>query len=146
LLLLLQAVGWMGQFNALAASEKELADWKITEMAPGDLPADTDKAVAQTLADLGTRPDAAAGKVFRLARDPAAANTFMTAVRRLTFAKADEPHYYKYPVALFEDQRLVSPAWQPYILPATVYFVKDSSAPDSPVMQRARDAVRSLGR
>jgi hypothetical protein len=66
-------------------------------------------------------------------------------VRRPTFAKADEPHYYKFPAALFEDYRLVSPAWRPHVLAATVYYLKGPSDPDSPVMRRAREAVRALG-
>jgi hypothetical protein len=146
LLLLLQAVGWMGQFkNMIADNARGLRDRKITDLVPADLPADADKAVAETMADVTTRPDAAAGKVIRLAGGLATADAFMTAARRLVFAKADEPHYYKFPAALFEDCRLVSAAWRPHVLAATVYYLKAPDDPDSPVMRRAREAVRPLG-
>jgi hypothetical protein len=146
LLLLLQAVGWMGQFKELEVAEgKGLRDRKITEMVPGDLPADVEKAVAQTMADVKAKRDVAAAQAFSLGRDGAAADAFMTAVRRLIFAKGDEPHYYKFPAALFEDFRLVSPAWQPHVLAGTVYYLKGSTDPDSGVIQRAREAVRALG-
>jgi hypothetical protein len=145
LLLLLQAIGWLGQFKDLESSEgKGLRDRTIFDRAPADLPENTDQAVAQALADLAKGPELAAGKVFRLGEDMATASAFMTAVQRLIFAKADEHHYYKYPAALFEDYRLVSPAWRPHLLAATVYYMKGPTDPDSPVMQRAREAVRSL--
>jgi hypothetical protein len=145
LLLLLQAVGWMGQFKELETNEsKGLRDRKITDLVPAELPADAEKAVAETMADVPAKPEAAASKVFRLAQDPATAAVFKTTVRRLIFAKADEPHYYKYPAAIFEDCRLVSPEWQPHVLAAAPYYIKGPTDPDSPVMQRARDAVRSM--
>jgi hypothetical protein len=136
----------MGQFrNLMADNGKALRDRKITDLVPADLPADPEKAVAQAAADVTTRPDAAAGKVFRLAQDLATADAFMTAARRLVIAKANEPHYYKFPAALFEDCRLVSPAWRPHVLAATVYYLKGPDDPDSPVMRRAREALRPLG-
>jgi hypothetical protein len=145
LLLLLQAVGWMGQFKVLEEAEgKGLRDRKITEMVPGDLPADAEKAVAQALADVKTRRDAAASMACCLGQDRTAADAYMSAVRQLIFAKADEPHYYKFPAALFEDYRLVSPEWQPQILAGTVSYIKGPADPDSSVIQRAREAVRSL--
>jgi hypothetical protein len=100
--------------------------------------------VAQTIAHIGTKHDLAAGEAFHLGQDEASASALMTALRRLVFAKADEPHCYKYPAALFEDYHLVSPPWRPHVLAATVYYAKGPADPDSPVMQRAREAVRPL--
>jgi hypothetical protein len=145
LLLLLQAVGWMGQFNKVEnADGTGLRKRFVTDLAPADLAAKTETALPEALADVSTRRDLAASKVFRLGQDAVTAQAFMAAVRRLTFAKADEPHFYKYPAALFEDHRLVSPAWQPHLLAATVYYLKGPDAADSPVMRRTREAVRSL--
>ena len=153
LLLLLQAVGWMGQFKKTSSiREKNMPPRhvKITEFAPADIPADTDKAMAETFAEVSTNPDpaksdAAAGKAFRFARDPSTTGAFMRTAKRLIFIKGNEPHDYKYAAAVFEDYRLVSPEWQPHMLATAAYYLKGSTDPDSPLMQRAREAVRSLG-
>jgi hypothetical protein len=146
LLLLLQAIGWLGQFKSQEESDgKGLRDRKITDLVAADLPANTDEALAQTLAEVKTNRERAAGQVFRLGQDFTTADAFMNAVRRLIYAKADEPHYYKFPAALFEDYRLISPAWRSHLLAGTVYYIKGLNDPDSQVIQRAREAVRSLG-
>jgi hypothetical protein len=64
--------------------------------------------------------------------------------RRMVFAKGTDPHDYKYTAAIFEDYRRVSPAWRPHMLATAVYNLPGSSRPDSPLMQRAGEAVRSL--
>src|SRR5262249_45750040 len=53
LLLLLQAVGWMGQFKNLATTGRQgLRDQTITDLTPANLPRNPDQAVAQTLAEV----------------------------------------------------------------------------------------------
>jgi len=142
LLLLLQAVGWMGQFQAYTPQrEKEMRDLKITDLASAGPPEGDAPTPEKALADLPAKVDAAAEKAFHLGRQPAAAEAFMSAATRLVFAKSDEPHYYKYAAAVFEDFGLVSPEWRPHLLSLAVYYLKGSSQPDTPVIQRARQAL-----
>ncbi len=142
LLLLLQAVGWMGQFRKFAETRPEnLRKFSITDMEPA---APNDGGVAEALAAIPADPEASAARVFRLARDPAARQSFLAAALRLTSAKVNEVHYYKYLAALIEDIPLVSPDWQPHLLATTVYYVKGMNDPEPVPMKRAREALRSL--
>jgi len=47
-------------------------------------------------------------------------------------------------MAILEDQQLVNPAWRPHLLAATAYYLPPRTAPDSPLVQRARTAIREL--
>ena len=69
---------------------------------------------------------------------------YLAGALRLSSAKANEVHYYKYLAALIEDLPLVSPLWQPHLLATTVYYLKSSSDPDPVPMQQAKDALRTL--
>ncbi|MCI0628763.1 MAG: hypothetical protein L0387_45150 [Acidobacteria bacterium] len=141
LLFLLQAVGWMGQFRKWAETREEnLRRFPITDMEPS---ADTAQ-LAETFAGIPSNLDASAARVLRLARDLPARQAFLATALRLTLAKADEVHYYKYLAALIEDVPLLSPDWQPYFLAATVYYVKGSNDPEPTPMKRAREALRTL--
>jgi hypothetical protein len=144
-LLLLQAVGWMGQFRKWAETrEADLRPFAITDMEPSADTVPLDRAVTETFAGIPANLDASAARVFRLAPDLQARQAFLTAALRSTLAKADEVHYYKYLAAVFEDAPLVSPDWLPHFLAATVYYVKGSNDPEAAPMKRAREALRAL--
>lgn len=144
-LLLLQAVGWMGQFRKWAETRQEsLRPLLITDMEPSADTAQLDRTLAETFAGIPSKPDASAARVFRLAHDLPARQAFLAAALRLTLAKANEVHYYKYLAALIEDVPLVSSDWQPHLLAATVYYVKGSNDPEAGPMKRAREALRAL--
>jgi hypothetical protein len=144
-LVLLQAVGWMGQFRKWAETRQEnLRPVLITDMEPSADTAPLDHTLAETFAAIPLRPDTSAARVLRLARDLAARQAFIASALRLTLAKVNEVHYYKYLAALIEDVPLVSPDWQPHLLAATVYYVKGSNDPEPPPMKRAREALRAL--
>jgi len=136
-LLLLQAVGWMGQFRVFAESGKDgLRDLRITELEPAS------KASLEAIHS--AKPEAAAPQVFHIAADVQQRNKFLQNAIRHTLAKADEVHYYKYLVALIEDVPLASAEWQPHLLATTVYYLKGAMDPDSATMKRAREALRAL--
>ncbi|MBI3698290.1 MAG: hypothetical protein HY238_26060 [Acidobacteria bacterium] len=144
-LLLLQAVGWMGQFRTWAGTRQDsLRPFSITDMEPGGDAAPLDRTLTETFAGIPSNPDASAARVFRLAKDLPARQAFLAAALRLTSAKVNEVHYYKYLAALIEDVPLVSPEWQPHLLAATVYYVKGSNDPEPAPMKRAREALRAL--
>jgi hypothetical protein len=145
-LLLLQAVGWMGQFRTFAGSRPEdLRQLSILDLAPAEGGAPLDRTLTEIYAGLSTNPDDAAARVLRLAPDIQARRAYLAGALRLSSAKANEVHYYKYLAALIEDLPLASPAWQPHLLAATVYYLKSSSDPDPAPMKRAREAMRALG-
>jgi len=68
---------------------------------------------------------------------------FLREARRLICLKAKDAHEYKYPAAIFEDYRFVSQQWRPHSLAATVYYLLGSGKPDTLLVQRAREALRT---
>ena len=103
-LLLLQAVGWMGQYRTFAGVKPEnLRTFSITDLEPSSDTAPLDRTLAETFAGIPSKPDAAAARVFRLASELPARQAFMTTALRFTAAKINEVHYYKYLAALIED-------------------------------------------
>ena len=150
LLLLLQAVGWMGQFKTYAvAREPDLRPFHIAEMEPAAAPpqseaAPSEQVLAEALGEIPGKADAAAAKAFGLARNAETRQAFLAAAKRLVLHKADEAHYYKYAAALVEDIPLVSPQWQPHLTATLVYYLKGSKDPEPAAIQRAKEALRGL--
>jgi hypothetical protein len=144
-LLLLQAVGWIGQFRtAASARPDDLRELSILDLEPSVESAPLERTLTEIYDGLSTNPDDAAARVLRLAPDMQARRTYLAGALRLSSAKANEVHYYKYLAALIEDLPLVSPVWQPHLLAATVYYLKGSSDPEPVPMKRAREAARGL--
>jgi hypothetical protein len=82
--------------------------------------------------------------VVRIGADLSGRQAFLTTSLRLTAAKVNEVHYYKYLAALIEDVSLVSPRWQPHLMAAAVYYTKGSNEGEPAPMKRAREALRAL--
>jgi hypothetical protein len=145
LLMLLQAVGWMAQFRKAAEMrEQGLRHYSIADLEPGAGADSPEKALAEIFAGIPSQLDDSAGRVVRLAGNPAERQAFVTRALRYTVSKADEVHYYKYLAALVEDVPLVNTQWQPHLLAAMVYYLKGSDDPDSAAIKQAREALRSL--
>ncbi len=146
MLMLLQGIGWMCQFTSfMTATKKGLGKQQITDLGRVDVAADPGDAVGQLLGDVGKNAQAAASQAFTLGLRGEHVDLLVAEARRLVFLKNTDAHGFKYPVAVFEDYRRVSPAWRPHMLATATYYLSGSSRPDSPVMQRAREAVRQLG-
>ena len=130
----------MGQFRTWAGARPEnMRAFRITDMEPA-----SSVAVSEIFAGIPSNLDASAGRVFRLAADPAARREYLAAAMRLTLAKAGEVHYYKYLAALIEDVPLMSAEWQPHMLAATVFYVKGANDPETAPMRRAREVLGTL--
>ena len=150
LLILLQAVGWMGEFRNQMGSAG-LKDVRITHLTPGEIAPSEETAARDILAAAGHKPKSAdhiasvageaAPKAFRYAQQYPEPRAYFREARRQIFLKSSEEHEYKYPAAIFEDYRLVDPQWRPHLLAASVYYVWRSGMPDSPIMLRAREAI-----
>jgi hypothetical protein len=135
---LLQAVGWLAQFQTQAATFKQDSPrtFDIAALEPATRP-------STPFAELPAGPDQAAAQIMRLAADGQARDAFRSEAVRLTLAKADEVHYYKYLASIIEDVPLVSAAWQPHLLAATAFYVKGPADPDAAPMKRAREIMQA---
>ncbi len=145
LLLLLQAVGWMCQFRKFMGNQPQpLSDVKITELAGTEVGSTPEEGAEQILAKVSSDSAAAASAAFAYSQKFPVPEVFERSARQLIFRKAADPHHYKYAAAIFEDYDLVSPEWRPHLLATSVYYLRGSETPDSPLMQQVREAVRTL--
>lgn len=167
LLALLQAVAWTGDKTNSELSARSLRDIAIAHLPPPVVPpAAADKAVAEVFSRLpsrhyewdrsrgavltyGNRADAdeACREVFLLAKErPETASEFVRAAQSWLCQKASgDAHDYKYPAAIFEAARWVSPRWRPHLLAASVHFLHGEQSPDHPVILQARQALKKQG-
>jgi hypothetical protein len=145
LLFLLQGAGWIAQFRTWAQSrEPNLRTHPITEIEASREKESAEDTLEGAFANIGASADQAVPRVLRLAADPATRKAFVTRALSETIVKANEVHHYKYLAALVEDTTLVSPEWQPHLLAAMTYYGKGTNDKETPVMMRAREAVKGL--
>lgn len=143
LYLLLQAVGWMNQFANFMARDGAIGDFEISGLEGADLAEDPAAGASEILGLVSKDPARAARKAFQYAKLHADAPEFKRAARSLLFAKARESHDFKYAAAIFEDFSLVAPVWRPHMLATATYYLRGSSAPNSKVVERARDVLEA---
>lgn len=142
LLVLLQAVGWMGQFRAWAETRKEnVRTFAIDDMEPSLSTPESETSIADVFENLGSKLDDSAARAMRLAQTVEGQRALLTTATRLTLAKADEVHFYKYLAALIEDTPLVSAQWRPHMASTAIYYCKGSSDTEPTWTQRARAAL-----
>ena len=146
LLLLLQGIGWMSQFANFVSADPEFGDAKINELQETDIEGDPEHAANEILAAPSRDRVSAAQKALSYARRQPELTVFQRAAGRLLLSKGTDAHDYKYAAAIFEDYRLVSPQWRPHMLATAVYNLRGADQPDSKVVLRAREVVRSLSR
>ena len=151
LFLLLQAAGWMAHFaltGGLAGCPVFNPGTNLLELGPpapeAALPDDPAVAAESIVNAMASDRTAAARSAFAYATRHANQPALFSAARRLVFTRATDTHDYKYPAAAFEDIPTVSPAWRPHMLAASMLHIPSPTAPESPVVQRARDAVAGL--
>jgi hypothetical protein len=144
-LVLLQAVGWMGQFRTWAENRKDdISPVSIIDLEPSPADMESESKIAEMFADLAANPATSAPRVMRVARNVRAKRAFLATATRLTLAKADEVHYYKYLAALIEDTALVTSDWQPHLFAALPYYTKGSADPEPVWAKNARSALGGL--
>ena len=145
LLMLLQGVGWMCHFrNFMAGRPPGLADIKITEFEPVKTSPKPDEAAEEIFALIATDTPVAAAKAMSFAHNHPEPTAFAQIARRLIFRKGTDAHDYKYAASIFEDYHRVSPRWQPQMLATATYNLRGSTMPDSVIMRRAIEAIRTL--
>lgn len=169
LLILLQALGWMFHFRKTMSDFGWIREpLDITSMEGEKSGGTPDEAAAQILASLSFGPDrdpkqaiqwygigpeaycqrewlhGAARKAFSLAKVTDGRALVAPALRLLPMKAQSDPHRIKFPIAMLENARWVSPGWRPHVLAASVFAFQGSDAPDTPLMHQIREAVRSL--
>src|SRR5262249_9618656 len=165
LLALLQAVAWAA--GRTGSDLAELRDLKIAKLPVAPVAAKAEDVVAEVFTLLPSRTyrwdadakqavlgygerakaDEACRKVFGLAKEhPDIVQLFVQPAQSWLCRKAnDDAHEYKFLAAIFEDAALVSPAWQPHLLAASVHYFHGTHTPDNPVIQHVQEALRHKG-
>ena len=136
LLMLLQGLGWMGQFRHMMDPKRD-NDLRITDIESTEIADGPKKAVEQILEAVSSDRDEAARRAYQYGQrfgDPA---LFFDSARHLVFAKISEHHQLKWPAAIFEDYHHVSPEWRPHMLATSTYYLRGTGHKDSTVVQRA---------
>ena len=135
----------MSQFaNFMSMQQRGLDGVRINEIVGAQVSLGPKAASEEILTLLSSDPAAAARKALRHAEQCPDPSVFAQAARRLIFTKATDAHDFKYAAAIFEDYQLVQPKWRPHMLATAVYHLRGTDMPDSAVMQRALDSVKSL--
>ncbi len=65
----------------------------------------------------------------------------MATARQHIFAKGTDSHDYKFSSAVLEDFYHVTPPWRNRYLASSMFWLRGSGGPDSPVLQRTRQAL-----
>ena len=65
---------------------------------------------------------------------------FKGAAKRLVYLKGTDSHNYKFSRAIIEDYRAISPTFRNRFLAASVFWLKGSGEPESPLVARSRAA------
>ncbi len=147
LFLLLQAVGWMAHFAwTLGLADKPRPRFSILNLAAPDaeMPADPNAAPEGIFETMAADPYAAARSAFGYANRHTNNPVLLSAARRLVLTRATDTHDYKYPAAAFEDIPIVSPTWRPHMVAASMLHIPAPNAPESQIIQRAKEAVAGL--
>jgi hypothetical protein len=143
LLLTLQALAWTDMYRK--SRRKDInTSMEIAALMGAEIP---DKPAAAIDAILATRtadPHEAGRLAFTFAQRHRPAPLLCAARRLVPTKSSGDPHDIKFPVAIFEDLDLVSPGWRPPLLAAAAFSFWGSDRPDNPVMEKVRDAVRTL--
>ncbi len=140
--LMLQAASFLPMFrDAMKARKNEkFGDVKIDELAVREQ--DKEFTVRDVYAELSRSKETAARTALTLLKsDRNAAKELTDEGRRLIFLKGTDAHDYKFSAAVMEDATFISPAWRDRFLAASVFWLKGSDAPDSPLVKRTRAAL-----
>ena len=141
LYLLLQAVGWIGQFARYMSRDDEIRSLDLAKLERADVPENAGDSTAGVLEELRANADQAARRAMGYALDHPNLTEFLRRARSMLFRKVEESHRFKYAAAIFEDLSLVSPVWRPHMLAAATYYLQGPAHPDSEVVVRARKAL-----
>jgi hypothetical protein len=141
-LALLQAVGWLPMFRGRVRAEGGI---KIDALEPIHPETAGDDAVAELFNDVSTDRTRAARKTVGYLERGGSSDLVFAAARRMIFHKGRDSHDYKYGAAVWEECQLAAdPRWRTPLAAAVMAHVPGAKTADSPLMDRARQAVASV--
>ncbi len=141
LLALLQAASWIALFREGTRARGGLPDKpNIDELQPAVAPAN----IAEIFDGLKQDRATAAAQVLAYARAGGNPLTFFDAARHLIFIKGTDAHDYKFAASAFEDFAHANSTVRPQLLAASVYYLRGTREPDSPLLERSRAALATL--
>ena len=141
-LALLQAVGWQPLYRGRA---KPAAGVAIDAIEPLKPDSSGDEAVVEIFDAVSRDRRVAAGKAVGYLQSGGSADAVYAAARRLIFHKGRDSHDYKYGAASWEECLLASdPKWRAPLVASAMFNLPGSKTPDSPLMTRAREAVKNV--
>lgn len=144
LLLLFQALSWVALFREGVRAREGLPEGPgIDQLEPaaGGEPA----SVGEILEQVGKDRHQAARLVLAHLSAGKPAASFMDPARHLVFTKGTDAHDYKFAAAAFEEAARASSPWRARLLAGSVFHLPGAGEPDSPLLERTRQALARLG-
>jgi hypothetical protein len=133
--LLLQNAAFVPLFRENADASKGVL---IDEFESVPLEAKGAKAVEEIFAEVSRDKMLAARKTLGWLSGGGEVKPFITAAQRLIYLKGTDSHDYKFSSAVLEDYSTLSPKLRDRFLAASVFWLKGSGSPDSPLVARTR--------
>ena len=141
---LLQAIGWQPMFR----DRTKLPDSEGIDSSknnPDLVISSGDEAIADIFATVNEDRKKAAAKAQAYLDRGGSPDLIFDAARRMIFHKGAESHQYKYGAAMAEEFLWsTEPRWHGRIAATTMFYLPGSKSPDSPLMNRAREAVAAV--
>jgi hypothetical protein len=138
----LQAGGWQPLSRGRS---KPAASPKIDQREPTRTHEPADAVIGEIFELNGTNKPAAAKKALAFLSNGGSSDLLFAASRRLIFRKGRDAHDYKFGAASWEECVLTSnPRWRAPLAAAALFNFPSSKTPDSPLMEKARAAVKTV--
>jgi hypothetical protein len=141
-LALLQAVGWLPLYRG---RPKPPASPVIDAMEPAQPNAAGGAALEEIFDSISINRAQAASKVIGYMEKGGSSDLVFAAARRMILRKCRDNHDFKNSVAACEECALASDArWRAPLVAAAMFKFPGARSPDSPLMGRAREAVKTI--
>jgi hypothetical protein len=139
---LLQAASWTAMFREALGDAPTI---KLNMMEPLEVPKSPADAIADMFATIKKSRLDAARKALGFLKNGGSNEAVFAAARRMIFLKGRDSHDYKFGAAAWEESLLAStPATRSLLTAAMMGHLPSSTAPDSPLMIRSREAVSTV--
>lgn len=135
----LQNAAFLPMFREAMRGRGQVMDRRIDAL-PAAAPPDGRSGVEEILAEVTRDPMSAVGKVLGYLGSGGEADALVNAARRVLLAKGDDAHDYKFSEAVFEDFRVLAPAWRDRFLAVSTLRLHGSQDRDNPLVERVREA------
>lgn len=141
-LLLLQGAAFLPLFREAMKGRGKVGDAKIDTLG-AEVPDDPIPVKFEDIYPTLSKDKMSAARMAAdyLRGNPGGARELVDAGRLLIFLKGTDSHDYKFSSAVMEDYAHISQPWRDKFLAASLFWLKGSAGPDSPVVKRTRAAL-----